>query len=432
MKPAVLEARQTSEEHAMRKKIIHAVSESTPTWESLETLVRQNAQDFIQRILEEEVNELLGRGRYERAKPVDCPQGSRNGHGKPRKLTMSSGTITVRRPRVRNLEQRFESRILPLFKRRTEEVGNLIPELYAHGLAQGDFDLALRGLLGDGAPLSASTVARLKEKWQADKETWDQRDLSGLEVVYLWVDGVYVKAGLEKLKSCVFVAVAGLRDGSKVVVALSSGHRESKASWSDFLRDLKKRGMNCPRVIIGDGNLGIWGAATSVFPEADEQRCWNHRIVNAVDKLPKKLQPTGRELLKRIPYAKSLDEAVGLKKAFQTWCAENDQKDAAKVLDEDWERMVTFYRYPKEHWRHLRTSNVVESPFAALRLRTDAAKRFKKVDNAIAVIWKTLLIVEQRFRRLNAPDLLDQVFQGARYEDGVMVEEPKSEKRDAA
>lgn len=416
----------------MGKKNIHEITESTPIWENLENIVRQRVQVFVQQILEEEVNELLGRGRYERVKEVDMAPGKRNGHGKPRKLTLSGGTITVRRPRLRDLEERYESRILPLFKRRTEEVGELIPELYAHGLAQGDFDLALRGILGEDAPLSASTVARLKEKWQADKAAWDQRSLSDLEVVYLWVDGVYVKAGLEKEKACVFVAVAGLSDGSKAVIALSSGHRESAHSWADFLRDLKKRGMNCPRMIVGDGNLGIWGAVASVYPHADEQRCWNHRIVNGVDKLPKRLQATGRELLKRIPYAESLDECEALKKEFQHWCAEKGQKAAAKVLDDDWQRMVSFYSYPKEHWPHLRTSNIVESPFAALRLRTDAAKRFKKVDNAVAVIWKTLLIVEKRFRKLRSPELMKELFLGAKYDDGTLIQGPEQKMRDAA
>ena len=416
----------------MGKKNIHEITESTPIWENLENIVRQRVQVFVQQILEEEVNELLGRGRYERVKEVDMAPGKRNGHGKPRKLTLSGGTITVRRPRLRDLEERYESRILPLFKRRTEEVGELIPELYAHGLAQGDFDLALRGILGEDAPLSASTVARLKEKWQADKAAWDQRSLSDLEVVYLWVDGVYVKAGLEKEKACVFVAVAGLSDGSKAVIALSSGHGESAHSWADFLRDLKKRGMNCPRMIVGDGNLGIWGAVASVYPHADEQRCWNHRIVNGVDKLPKRLQATGRELLKRIPYAESLDECEALKKEFQHWCAEKGQKAAAKVLDDDWQRMVSFYSYPKEHWPHLRTSNIVESPFAALRLRTDAAKRFKKVDNAVAVIWKTLLIVEKRFRKLRSPELMKELFLGAKYDDGTLIQGPEQKMRDAA
>jgi transposase-like protein len=251
----------------------------------------------------EEVTELLGREKSERRKPVDSHVGYRNGYGKPRRLTMSIGTVTVRRPRVRDLEERFESRVLPLFKRRTETVSELIPELYLHGLAQGDFDLALRGLLGEKAPLSASTVGRLKQKWQSEYEDWLARPLDELEVVYLWVDGVYVKAGLEKDKAAVLVAVAGLSDGTKVVLTLEAGHRESEASWSSLLRGLKKRGLRTPKLIIGDGHLGIWAAIRNVFPEAKEQRCWNHRILNVLDRVPKKYQLQAKPLLTAIPYA---------------------------------------------------------------------------------------------------------------------------------
>lgn len=219
-------------------------------------------------------------------------------------MSLMAGTIEVRRPRVRGLESRFESRILPLFKRRTEAVGDLLPELYLHGLAEGDFDLALRGLLGEGAPLSASSVARLKSKWQAEYEAWTSRPLDDLEVVYLWVDGIYVKAGLEK---------------------------------------------GC--------------------------------------------------------------------------------EEAGRLLDHDWNRMVTFYDFPKEHWKHLRTSNVVESPFATVRLRTTAAKRYKKVENGTAVLWKTLLVAEKRFRKLDAPELLSEVAEGAVYENGIRK---KSEVKDIA
>jgi putative transposase len=190
----------------------------------------------------------------------------------------------VRRPRVRGLSERFESRLLPLFKRHSQEVGELLPELYLHGLSSGDFDLALRGLLGDGAPLSASSIDRLKAVWQAEYEEWKQRSLSDLEVVYLWVDGIHVKAVLEKDKAAILVAVAALRDGRKVVVAVECGQRESTESWSAILRDLKQRGLNCPKLVIGDGHLSIWGALANVFPEAQEQRCWNHRIVNVLDK----------------------------------------------------------------------------------------------------------------------------------------------------
>lgn len=408
----------------MRKNIINSTDSSTAiVFGSLESMVRQQAQAFIQRLLEEEVEDLLGRAKHARKPDVDPPAGYRNGYGKDRQLAMMSGTITVRRPRVKGLEERFESRILPLFVRRTTEVGDLIPELYLHGLSHGDFDLALRGLLGDAAPLSPSSVARLKEKWHADKIGWDQRSLADLDVVYLWVDGVYVKAGLEKEKACVFVAIAGLSDGRKVVVALSAGHRESTTSWETFLRDMRTRGMRAPRLVCGDGNLGIWGAVGGIFPEADEQRCWNHRIVNVLDKLPKKLQADGKELLKVIPYADSQLEAEVAKGRFQTWAKLKGQKDAAKLIDHDWARMMTFYSYPTEHWRHLRTSNIIESPFATLRLRTDAAKRFKKVENATAVVWKMLLVTEKTFRKLNAPHLMALVYAGAKCKDGVVIRE---------
>jgi len=397
--------------------------ESRVEWSNLESFARLEIQGWVQRLLEEEINELLGREKSERRAAVDAVAGYRNGYGKPRKLALSSGTICVRRPRVRGLEERFKSRILPLFKRRTEQVGELLPTLYLHGLAEGDFDLALRGLLGDGAPLSASSIARLKESWQAEYEGWRSRSLEGIEVVYLWADGIYVKAGLEKEKAAVLVIVAGLRDGTKVVLAVESGHRESVEAWSSILRDLHRRGMKAPSLVIGDGHLGLWGALTNVFPETKEQRCWNHRIVNILDKISKKEQRQAKLILTTIPYAPSREEAERLKGKFQAWCRKKGFADAAKLIDRDWERMLTFYQFPEPHWRHLRTTNIVESPFAAVRLRTSAAKRYKKVPNATAVIWKTLLVGQESFRRLNAPELLADVANGITYVNGVRVKE---------
>jgi putative transposase len=411
----------------MKEQSTEATMESRPEWDTLEGFARQQIQQWLQQLLEEEVTELLGREKSVRRSPVDGPVGYRNGYGKLRRVTLSSGTVRIRRPRVRGLSERFESRILPLFKRRTEEVGRLLPELYLHGLAEGDFDLALRGLLGEGAPLSASAVARLKAVWQAEYEAWRTRSLRELEPVYLWVDGIYVKAGLEKEKAAMLVAVAGLRDGRKVVLAVESGARESTASWSAILRDLKQRGLRSPRLVVGDGHLGIWGALANVFPEAAEQRCWNHRIVNVLDKLPRKVQGTAKLLLTRLPYAETRTKAERRKGEFIRWCEKRGFDDAARVLENDWERMVTFYAFPKAHWKHLRTSNPVESPFAAVRLRTTAAKRYKKVDRATAVIWKTLLIAEQTFRRLDAPELLGEVAEGATYVDGVRVTEHETE-----
>jgi len=402
----------------MRKKSTLGNEKSRACWEGLEDLVRARIQGWIQDLLEEEVTEFLGRGKYERREAIESASGSRNGHGKPRKVTLSCGGITVRRPRVRDAEERFESRLLPLFQRRTKAVNELIPELYLHGLAEGDFDLALRGLLGDDAPISASTVGRLKQKWQGEFEEWSSRPLDGLDVVYLWVDGIYVKAGLEKEKAALLVAIAALSDGRKVVVAIQPGHRESTESWSSFLRDLKGRGMNVPQLVIGDGNLGIWGGLRSVYPDAEEQRCWNHKTRNVLDKLPKKLQSEAKLRLSRVVYAASTEEAGREKSRFVKWCRERSQEKAASALDRNWEEMLTFFKYPQEHWRHIRTTNPVESPFASVRLRTNAAKRFKKVENATAVLWKMLMIAERRFKRLKAPGLMKQVFEGVVFVDG--------------
>jgi transposase-like protein len=226
----------------MEEKSIEEPFGSRTIWEKLEAMARERIQEFVQVLLEEEVTALVGRRKSERREAVDAPAVYRNGHGKVRKLAMMGGTIEVRRPRVRGLEERFESRILPLFRRRTEQVGEMLPQLYLHGLAQGDFELALRGLLGDGAPLSPSSIERLRGKWVAEYEAWRRRSLRGLEPVYLWADGIYVKAGLEKEKACLLVIVAGLRDGRKVVLAVESGYRESEEAWSHVLRDLLARG----------------------------------------------------------------------------------------------------------------------------------------------------------------------------------------------
>ena len=416
------------EHTAVKKENIGEPEKSRVDYEALESWVRARMQELIQDLLEEEVQELLGRQRYEHKKAVDAVNGYRNGYGKRRHLTLSCGTVELRRPRVRGLEQRFVSKILPLFVRRTREVADLLPELYLHGLAEGDFELALRGLLGEKAPLSGSTVARLKEKWQAEYNQWKERSLKDLRIVYVWVDGLYVKAGLEKEKAAVLAMVASLSDGRKEILHLGSGYRESKESWAEVLRDLKKRGIEHIPLVVADGHLGIWAALPEVYPQTREQRCWNHKEVNVLDQVPRTKQGEAKFLLTKIPYSRTRAEAEKARDKFQAWCHQNGFAKAAEILGADWERMVTFYSFPKEHWLHIRTTNVVESPFAALRLRTDAAKRFKKVENATAVIWKMLLIAEKRFRKLNAPELLKEVYEGVEFVDGVAV----TKKREAA
>jgi putative transposase len=409
----------------MEKKSTEGQEASRVCYEALEQWARGRIQELVQGLLEEEVEELLGRQKWQRKTSVDAAIGYRNGYGKPRRLTMSNGTVKLRRPRVRGLEQRFESAVLPLFARRTKEVGALLPELYLHGLAEGDFELALRGLWGEGAPLSASTVARLKGKWQGEYALWRQQSLSELQPVYMWADGIYVKAGLEKEKAAMLVVVLGLSDGSKVIAYLGSGYRESKESWAAALRDMKDRGLVDPRLAVADGALGLWSALSEVFPTTREQRCWNHKVVNVLDQVAKNKQAEAKAMVAALPYCRTRQEAEKGKKSFEGWCASNGFAKAAEILGRDWERMVSFYDFPLEHWKHIRTTNIIESPFAALRLRTDAAKRFKKVENATAVIWKALMVAQKRFRRLDAPELLKDVYAGVKFADGVAIKKEK-------
>jgi putative transposase len=404
----------------MSKRSTEPASLSMPQWETLEAWTRGKIQACLQAVLEEEVTQLLGRVKSGRRAAVDAPTGYRNGHGKPRRLALINGTITVKRPRVRGLEERSESRVLPLFQRRTQAVGAPLPELYLHGLAQGDFELALRGLLGEGAPLSPSSIARLRGQWQVEYDAWTERRLDGQPVVYLWADGLYVKAGLEREKAALLVVIGAFEDGHKEILAVTPGYRESTESWAAVLRQLRGRGLSAPALVLADGQLGIWAALRQVWPEAAEQRCWNHKILNVLDRLPKKLHAEARVLLTPIPAAPTRAEAERRREAFarryRRWYPQ-----AVETLEADWDRMVTFYDFPEAHWRHLRTTNVVESPFATVRLRTGAAKRFKKVANATALIWRVLRVAEHRFRRLNAPELLPGIVAGQRCADGQFV-----------
>lgn len=390
--------------------------ESIATSETLDEIIRVRVQAMIQQMLEVEVDEYLGRAKSERRGAGE--RGYRNGYGKPRRLTLANGTIQLRRPRIRDLEARFESQILPLFLRQTKGITALLPELYLHGLSLGDFDLAMRGLLGHGAPLSASTMLRLKREWQSEYETWKRRDLSTLEIVYCWADGIYVKAGVDDGKAALLVVIGAQANGEKVLLAVESGQRESTQSWSRVLRGLRDRGLRAPQLLVADGHLGIWGAQMQIWPEAKEQRCWNHKMMNVLDQVPQKRQPSVRGRMREMMYAETRAEAERKRDAciaeFRVLCPQ-----AMETLQRDWDRMVTHFDFPKEHWHHLRTTNLIESPFAQVRLRTDAARRFKRVDNATAMIWKLLRLAERRFRVLRAPHLLATVAAGVQYEDGI-------------
>lgn len=416
----------------MKKDRTKGKQRSIVQFEMLEECIRMKAQEFIQEVFEGEVNDFLGRGKSDRIKPgIDKSRGYRNGYGKVRKLALMNGTVTIRRPRVRNTEERFESMIVPYFKRKSKELGDVLPELYLHGLSSGDFELALRGLLGKGAPLSASSIQRLKAKWQLEYEQWQSRDLSKIEVVYWWADGIYVKAGLEKDKAALLVIIGVLKSGEKVLLACESGYRESKESWKGVLRSLRDRGLKFPELTVADGHLGIWSALGELHPEGDEQRCWNHKIRNVLDAMPKRLRAEASELLKSVPYAETQEKCEKLRDKFIS-CYKNDYTKATKKLLSDWERMVTFSQYPKEHWVHIRTTNIVESPFSSVRLRTNASKRFKKVESASSMIWKLLKVAEKSFRRLKGYWLLTDVLEGKQFVNGVAIQEINRVERKAA
>lgn len=385
----------------------------------LEEYARGKIREHLQDLLEQEMSEWLGREKSERKiHPLEQP-GYRNGYGKTRRFTMSLGTVEIRRPRVRSLDERFESRILPMFKRQTETVRALIPELYLHGLASGDFELALRELLGEGAPLSASSLQRLKEKWQGEYEQWKGTAIEEKEWAYLWADGIYVKAGIGKEKAALLVVIGVQKDGQKRFLALEPGYRESKESWALVLRQLKTRGMKSARLFVGDGHLGLWAAVGEVYPQAQEQLCWNHKMLNVIDAVSHKEQADVRKLLTAMMYAESREEALKERKIFEQAFRHNPK--AVKTVVENWERLTTYYNFPSEHWKHLRTSNVVESPFSRVRLRTTASRRFKSQINATCLIWKTLMIAEMSFRKLNAPHLVEKVAEGKKYDNGKEV-----------
>jgi transposase-like protein len=385
----------------------------------LERFAREKIRFHLQDLLEQEVTEWLGRNKSERKINAKEQAGYRNGYGRARRLTMSLGTIELRRPRVRDLGERFKSKVLPMFKRQTREVRELIPELYLHGLASGDFELALRQVLGEGAPLSASSLQRLKEKWQGEYEQWAQEPIEQGRWAYLWADGIYVKAGLGKEKAALLVVIGVQNDGSKRFLALEAGHRESKESWAGVLRQLKSRGVKHPRLFVGDGNLGLWAAVNEVYPQAQHQLCWNHKMLNVIDTVSKKEQSRVKIHLQAMMYAENREQALAERKKFEQ--AFRHSPKTIKTVVENWEPLTTYYDYPREHWKHLRTSNIVESPFSRVRLRTAASRRFKSQINATCLIWKTMMVAEMSFRKLNAPHLVDKVARGMKCDNGAEV-----------
>lgn len=409
---------------AMLERVCHGMVESRAGWDDTPKQWRRGkSKGRLRQILDGDVTTFLGgvqtKHRCEVA-PVDLPAGSQHGCGKPDQSSGTGGTVTVLRPRILDLAERFERKVLPLLTHRPQEVGSTPPDLYMQRLSTGDFDGALQRLLGDGAPLPASSIQRLKMFFQLEYDAWRKRDLSHLAVAYWWADGLYVKVGVEDHKSALLTIVGTLITGERIVLACDSGKRESKESWLKLLRDLKHRGLTFPRLTVADGRLGLWAALDEIHPSSERQGCWNRKIASVLKTLPKDARPKASELLKTMAYAETQVECERRRDKFVRRYRKTEGK-AVETLLRDWERMVTFYAFPQEHWRHLRTTNIMVSPFDAVQLRTNASRHYKRVEGAKALMWKMLRVAEKSWRELHAPELLPLVTSGVTFKDGVMT-----------
>jgi putative transposase len=391
----------------------------------LDEIARSGAKRMLMAALEAEAADYVERRRQERD-PAGQALVVRNGRARARKLTLGAGTVELRAPRVNDRRRdahgrrrRFTSRILPPYMRRSPKVAEVLPILYLRGLSTGDFRPALTALLGeDAAGLSATNIARLTTVWEQDYAAFRQRSFEGREFIYVWVDGVHFNIRLEDDRLCTLVMIGARSNGEKELLAVEDGYRESTESWKTLLRELKRRGMRAPVVAVGDGALGFWAAVREVWPETRDQLCWCHKLGNVLDKLPRRLQPRAKRVLHEMMYAESRADCEAARLRFE---AEYQAKypKAAESLVANWERLLTFFDFPAEHWKHLRTTNVIESPFATVRLRERATRGAGSRTKGLLMAFKLLDMTQQRWRRLDGAHLLPLVRADAKFVDGV-------------
>jgi putative transposase len=393
----------------------------------LTEVLRNGARALLAQAVEAEVATLLDRHADEvtddgRRRLV------RHGHLPEREIVTGIGPVAVRCPRVRDRvgegteRIRFSSTILPPYARRSKSLEVLIPILYLKGISTGDFEQALAALLGqDAGGLSASTITRLKEVWSEEHARWSRRDLLAKRYVYFWGDGIYVQARLEDEPQCLLVIIGATPEGKKELVGLSDGVRESAQSWRELLLDLKRRGLAMgPELAVADGALGFWQAVEEVWPKTGGQRCWVHKIANVLNKLPKSQQPKAKRALQEIWMAETKKDALAAFDAFvETWGVKYDK--AVECLTKDRDALLAFYDFPAEHWKHLRTTNVIESSFATIRHRTVRSKGCLSNKTALAMIFKLAEAAEKSWRRLDGHNQLPKVIHGVRFADGIEI-----------
>ena len=405
---------------------------------SLDHLAREGARRMLQSALATEVASYIERHQDELNE-----QGHRmvvrNGKARARKVTCGAGTFEIRAPRIndkreneRGERQRFSSSILPPYMRRSPKVSEVLPLLYLRGLSTGDFRPALRSLLGeDAAGLSATNISRLTSEWEEEYRQFQQRRFGDRDYVYVWADGVHFNVRLEDDRLCTLVLLGARQDGTKELLAVVDGYRESTESWQSVLRDLKRRGMQAPVLAIGDGALGFWKALRDVWPETEEQLDWCHKMANVLDKLPKRLQPKAKRALREILYAATTDDAEESFDAFVDEFSSKYEK-AVECLAKDRERLLSFFEFPAEHWKHLRTTNPIESAFATVRLRQRVTKGAGNRTKGLMMAFKLLAMAQLRWRKLNGAHLLPLVRAGIEFKDGIPVERNDDRQKEAA
>jgi len=399
----------------------------------LDGIVRDGARQMLAAALQAEVAAYLEAHRDQ----LD-ERGHRlvvgNGHHEPREVSTAAGAVPVRAPRVNDKRvdeatgqrRRFASAILPAWSRKSPQVAEVLPLLYLHGLSTSDFAPALEQFLGSDAGLSAATITRLTTQWQDEAAAFNKRSLGGTDYVYMWVDGIHLKVRLEQDKVCLLVMIGVRADGTKELIALADGFRESTESWADLLRSCRRRGMRAPVLAVGDGALGFWKAVREVFPETREQRCWFHKMANVLNALPKSAQPAAKAALAEIYNAEDREHALAAVKTFEADYGAKWPKAVAKITD-DLDVLLAFYNYPAEHWIHLRTTNPIESTFATVRLRQRVTKGPGSRAAGIAMAFKLIESAQTRWRAVNTPHLVALVRAGATFDKGKLVERPDDE-----
>ncbi len=396
--------------------------------DALTEILRQGAQAMLTTAIEAEVAEWID-GHHHLEDERGHRQVVRNGYLPERSITTGLGPVKIRQPRVHDRRpgeaaEPFSSKILPPYLRKTKSLEELLPWLYLKGISTGDFNEALSALVGPACPgLSASTVTRLLAQWQDEYKDWSKRPLADKHYVYLWVDGVHFNIRLEEDRQCILVVMGATADGQKELIAITDGYRESEESWRELLLDVKSRGLAIePKLATGDGALGFWKALPKVFPTTRTQRCWVHKTANVLDKLPKRLQSKAKEALHEIWMAET---RLIAKQAFDSFLATYGAKypKACECLAKDRDDLLTFYDFPAEHWKHLRTTNPIESVFATVRLRHKRTKGNGSRVACLAMVHQLMLSASKRWKLLNGAKLLADVIQGVQFTDGVKSQE---------